>query len=64
MTKHRGPGINLGGTSTVNEWKMKITGISEGAARPVFEPLRRWPAVPHPEQSRLDAFKYLPSIYK
>jgi hypothetical protein len=40
-------------TSTVNDWKQALTGPPL-APKYVFQPLRSWPACPHPRQAEID----------
>lgn len=35
--------------------------VGKGIPHANWEPLRRWPAVPHPEQARIDEFLAIPS---
>ena len=66
MKAHRkGKGISIsGGTSVINSYKMLLTDAL-GKPLPVlkFEPLRSWPALPHPQQSALEAYRAYPSLY-
>ena len=53
---------NTGGITYVNAFKMEMTGVN-GKPLPVSgrQPLRSWPACPHPEQARLDFYRQIPS---
>ena len=62
--KGKGISINAMGTSNINAYKMLLTDAL-GKPLPVlkFEPLRSWPALPHPQQSALEAYRAYPSLY-
>ena len=47
-----------------SRYKRLLQEASVGLARKEFEPLRSWPAIPHPEQGRINEFLSIPSRYK
>lgn len=62
-THGKGQGISVngsGGTSHLNEWKMKMAAAAEGLPVREFKPLV---VKPHPQQDRIDQFNAIPSRY-
>jgi len=62
--KNHGKGRSINITSEfathVNRWKTELSATPTKVPN-TFEPLKSWPAVPHPRQAELDQFRQTPS---
>jgi len=62
--KECGQDLNVGGTSYINAWKMRIEAQTAEAPKvPEFKPLKSWPAREHLRQGEIDALKAAPSVF-
>lgn len=62
MSKHKGQGISIngsGGTSRLNEWKMKLAHAADDIPVREFKP---WTPPENPRQREMDEYRAIPSL--